>query len=109
MAGCSGTDGINELHRAVRHRYVPVLWHRFGMGQHGGTVADRSNRAGGVLVSDAVQPPVAFRIQIRAAGMDMADADIREMAGDTIIKETHRSDIHPGMCKIQEHPASLGI
>ena len=25
MAGCSGTDGIDELHRAIRHWYVPVL------------------------------------------------------------------------------------
>lgn len=80
MAGRSGTNGIDELHRAIRHRYVPVLWHRLGMGQHGRTAADRGNRAGGLSVSDAVQPPVAFRIQIRAVGMDMADTDIREMA-----------------------------
>ena len=80
MAGCSGTDGIDELPRAVRHRYVPVLWHRLGMGEHHRTVADGSNCAGGLPVSNAVQPSVAFRLQVRSIGMDMADADLWEMA-----------------------------
>ena len=43
-------------------------------------VADGSNRAGSLPVSNAVQPPVAFRLQVRSIGMDMADADIRKMA-----------------------------
>ena len=84
MAGCSGTDGIDELHRAIRHWYVPVLWHRLGMGEHHRTVAYGSNCAGGLPVSGAVQPLVAFRLQIRSVGMDMADADIREMVRDKI-------------------------
>ena len=77
MAGCSGTNGIDELHRAIRHWYVPVLWYRLGMGEHNRTVVYGSNRAGCLPVSNAVQPLVAFRLQIRAVGMDMADADIR--------------------------------
>ena len=84
MAGCSGTDGIDELHRAIRHWYVPVLWYRLGMGEHHRTVADGSNRTDGLPVSGAVQPLVAFRFQVRAVGVDMADADIREMVRDKI-------------------------
>ena len=43
-------------------------------------VVDRSHRISGLPVSNAVQPSVAFRLQIRSVGMDMADADIRKMA-----------------------------
>ena len=79
VAGGSRTDGIDELHRAICHRYVPVLWHRLGMGEHHRTMTDGSNCAGGLPVSNAVQPSVAFRFQIRTIGMDMADADLWEM------------------------------
>ena len=80
VAGGSRKDGIDELHRAICHRYVHVLWHRLWMGQHGRVIADRVYRIGCILVSGAVQPLVAFQLQVRAIGMDMADADIWEMA-----------------------------
>lgn len=88
MAGGSGTDGIDKLHRAVCHRHVPVLWHRLGMGKHHRIVADRDNRVRGFSVPSAVQPTVAFRVQFWTAGMDMADADIRKMAWDKKIVTT---------------------
>ena len=81
MAGGTWTNGIDKLHRAVRHRHVPVLWHRFGMGQHDWVASDGGNRTGGLFVSDAVQSVVAFRVQIWSVGVDMADADLWEMAG----------------------------
>ena len=82
MAVCSGTDGIDELHRAIRHWYVPVPWYRLGMGKHNRTVAYGSNRSGCLPVSGPVQPSVAFRLLVRDDGMDMADANIREMVRD---------------------------
>ena len=84
MAGSTGTNGTDKLHRTIGHRHVPVLRHRFGMGKHNRTVADGIDCAGGLSVSDNVQPAVAFRFQIRTIGMDMADADLWEMAKDKI-------------------------
>lgn len=55
MARLDRPDGIDQLHRAVRHRNVPVLWHRHGLRDHPWTLADRNHRGGRIPFSNGIQ------------------------------------------------------
>lgn len=80
VARTDRTDGLDQLHRTVRYRYVSVLWHWHGLRDYFWIVTDRNCCAGRISFSNGIQCRMDVRLQVRTIGMGLADADLRQMA-----------------------------
>ena len=78
VAGGTGQNGFDQLHRPVSRRNVHLLRHRLGTWGRHRPVGNRAYSHRNLPFADAGEPLLAGVLPVRPVGMDMAHAQLRQ-------------------------------